>query len=103
MEKNLSHVATPQNCYVTAQETMFFTHMLKSVVAQTNFGAGTLFLSFHLVLGPCTSFLSFLSIFSYPVINHLLLEGLVFKSLRLDLVPATSAKSQRFKMALMKF
>lgn len=51
MEKNLSYVATLQNCYVTAQETMFFTHMLKLVVAQPNFGAGHYFYLFILFSG----------------------------------------------------
>lgn len=61
------------------------------------------FLTFHHVLSPSTASLGFLLISSYPVINHLLLEGPFFKSLRLDLEPATSAKSECFKMALMKF
>lgn len=42
MEKNLPRVAIVQHCCVTAQETLFFTHVLKSVLAQLDSGTGTL-------------------------------------------------------------
>lgn len=42
MEKNLPQVAIVQNCCVTAQEILFFTHVLKLMLAQTDLGTGTL-------------------------------------------------------------
>lgn len=42
MEKNLPHVAIVQKCCVTAQETLFFTHVLKLVLARPDLDTGTL-------------------------------------------------------------
>lgn len=68
MEKNLSHVATVQKCCVTAQETLFFTHVLKAVVAQPDLGIGTLvfyvFIMFSALLTPLSASYSFPPILS---------------------------------------
>jgi len=61
MEKNL---ATVQNCCVTAQEALLFTHVLKSAVAQPDLGAGTLvsylfFIMFLALLPPLSASYSF--------------------------------------------
>lgn len=68
MEKNVPHVATVQNCCVTAQETLFFTHVLKSVVAQPDLGAGILlsylFIMFSALLPPPSASYSFPPILS---------------------------------------
>lgn len=42
MEKNLPHIVIEENCCVTTQETLLFTHVPKSVLAQPDLGTGTL-------------------------------------------------------------
>lgn len=64
MEKNLSHVATPQNCYVTAQETMFFTHMWWHSPTLVQGHCFYLFISFSGLVPPFSASYSFSPILS---------------------------------------